>query len=170
LDHIGDGGDTASTDATNRTGIELLFDYTPSPGLDFNLTAAASHARYAGSPPDGNRIPNALEYAVTGGMTARLTQRLTMTLAGRMFGPAPLIEDNSARSNATTLVNGLLDYHFGHFSLKFEILNLFDDKGDEIQYVYTSRLPGEASKGVDGYHFHAFEPRTIRLSLRMPLT
>ena len=170
LVYIGDGGDTASTDATNRTGVEFLFTYNPSPRLDFNLTAAASHARYAGSPPDGDRIPNALEYVITGGVTSRLTSRLTATLTARVLGPAPLIEDNSARSNATTLINGLLDYHFDRFSLKFEVLNLFDGKGDEIRYFYTSRLQSEPAEGVDDYHFHAFEPRTMRLSLRIPLS
>ncbi|MGA9659051.1 MAG: TonB-dependent receptor [Asticcacaulis sp.] len=170
LVYIGDGGDTASTDATDRTGVELLLNYNPSSRLDFNFTAAASHARYAGSPPDGDRIPNALEYVVTGGVTARLTPRLTATLTGRVLGPAPLIEDNSAPSQSTTLFNGLLDYHFDRFSVKFEVLNLFDDQGDEIQYYYTSRLQGEPDEGVDDLHFHAFEPRTLRLSLRVPFS
>lgn len=166
LVYIGDGGDTASSDGTNRTGVEFLLDYSPRPGLDFNLSAAASYARYEG----GDRIPNALEYVLTGGMTARLTPRLSMTLTGRVLGPAPLIEDNSARSDTTIFVNGLLDYDFDRFQVKLEVLNLFNSKGDEIQYYYTSRLPGEPAEGVDDYHFHAFEPRTIRLSLRVPFT
>ena len=170
LIYIGDGGDTASTDGTNRAGVEFLLDYSPRPGLDFNISAAASHARYEGSPSDGDRIPNALEYVVTGGMTARLSPRLGMTLTARLLGPAPLIEDNSARSDTTILVNGLLDHDFDRFQVKLEVLNLFDTKGDEIRYYYTSRLPGEPAEGVDDYHFHAFEPRTVRLSLRIPLT
>lgn len=170
LVYIGDGGDTASTDGTNRTGVEFLVDYNPTSGLDFNFSASVSHARYEGSPPDGDRIPNALEYVLTGGMTARLTPRLSMTLTGRVLGPAPLIEDNSARSETTAFVNGLLDYHFDRLQLKLEVLNLFDSKGDEIRYYYTSRLPGEPAEGVDDYHFHAFEPRTVRLSIRVPLT
>ncbi len=169
LVYSGDGGDTASTGATDRTGVELLVDYNPSPRVDFNFTAAASHARYAGSPPDGDRIPNALEYVVTGGATARLSPKLTATITARVLGPAPLIEDNSARSKATTFVNGLVDYDFGRFKVKLECLNMLDSHGDEIQYFYTSRLPGEPAEGVDDYHFHAFEPRTFRLSLRVPL-
>ncbi|ESQ90303.1 TonB-denpendent receptor [Asticcacaulis sp. AC460] len=169
LVYIGDGGDTASTDATDRTGLELLFGYSPHSRLDINLTAAASHSRYAGDPPDGDRIPNALEYVVTGGITARLTPRLTTTLTVRTLGPAPLIEDNSRRSQATTFVNGLVDYDFGRFSLKLEALNLFDSRDNDIQYVYTSRLPGEPDEGVDDFHVHPFEPRTLRLSLRIPI-
>ncbi|EGF89256.1 tonB-dependent Receptor Plug domain protein [Asticcacaulis biprosthecium C19] len=169
LVYIGDGGDTASTDATDRTGLELLFGYSPHSRLDINLTAAASHARYAGDPPDGDRIPNALEYVVTGGITARLTPRLTTTVTVRTLGPAPLIEDNSQRSKATTFVNGLIDYDFGRFSVKLEALNLLDSRGNDIQYYYTSRLPGEPAEGVDDHHVHPFEPRTLRLSLRIPV-
>jgi hypothetical protein len=169
LVYQGDGGDTASSAATNRRGVELLMEYSPSPGLDLNFTAAASHARYAGNPDGGSYLPNALDYVVTGGVTARLTPRLTATITGRILGPAPLIEDNSARSEETRSFNGLLDYDFGRFKVKLECLNLLDSHGDEIQYYYTSRLPGEPAEGVNDYHFHAFEPRTFRLTLRVPL-
>ncbi len=169
LVYDGDGGDTASTGATNRRGVEFLVEYNPSPRLDLNFTAAASHARYAGDPAGGNRIPNALEYVVTGGATAHLTSKLAATMTARVLGPAPLIEDNSARSKATTLFNGLLDYDAGRFDLKLECLNVFDSHDDEIQYFYTSRLAGEPADGVNDYHFHPFEPRSVRASVRLPL-
>jgi hypothetical protein len=170
LVYNGDGGDTASTGATQRTGAELLLDYAPSRRLDLNFSAAVSDAHYTGHPAIGNRIPNALEYVLTGGITARITDRATVTVTGRRLGPAPLIEDNSARSNTATLFNALVDYDFGRFKVKLEALNLFDSKDDEIQYFYTSRLRGEPVDGVDDYHFHQFEPRTIRVSLRIPLS
>jgi hypothetical protein len=67
LVYNGDGGDTASTGATQRTGVELLLDYALNPRLDFNFSAAYSDAHYTGHPAVGNRIPNALEYVLTGG-------------------------------------------------------------------------------------------------------
>ncbi len=93
-----------------------------------------------------------------------------MTLTGRQLGPAPLIEDNSARSRTATLFNGLLDYDFGRFAVRAEVLNILDSHDDEIRYFYTSRLQGEPTDGVDDYHFHSFEPRTFRVSVRVPLT
>jgi hypothetical protein len=48
-------------------------------------------------------------------------------------------------------------------------LNLFDAHADDIEYFYTSRLPGEPVDGVDDYHIHPAEPRTFRLGLRMNL-
>ena len=168
LVYNGDGGDTSSTSATQRNGVEFLVDYAPSPRIDFNFSVAASDAHYVNNPA-GSRVPNALEYVITGGVTARLTDRATVTLTGRRLGPAPLIEDNSARSNTATLFNALADYDFGGFKVKAEILNLFDSHDDEIQYFYTSRLKGEPLDGVDDYHFHQFEPRTVRLIVQVPL-
>ncbi len=168
LVYNGDGGDTSSTSATQRRGVEFLVDYAPSPRLDFNLSAAASDAHYQNNPA-GPRVPNAVEYIITGGVTARISRRATVTLTGRHLGPAPLIEDNSARSKTATLVNGLLDYDFGKFKMKVEVLNLLDSHDDEIQYYYTSRLQGEPTDGVNDYHFHQFEPRTVRVIVQVPL-
>jgi hypothetical protein len=170
LVYNGDGGDTSSTNATQRVGLEFLVDYAPTSRLDFNFSAAASDAHYTGHPAGGDRIPNALEYVLTGGVTARLSRHATVTLTGRQLGPAPLIEDNSARSRTATLFNGLLDYDFGRFAVRAEVLNILDSHDDEIRYFYTSRLQGEPIDGVDDYHFHSFEPRTFRVSVRVPLT
>ena len=168
LVYNGDGGDTSSTSATQRRGVEFLVDYAPSRNLDFNFSAAASDAHYVDNPA-GPRVPNALEYVITGGVTARVTRHATVTFTGRRLGPAPLIEDNSARSNPATLLNGLVDYDFGRFKVKVEVLNLLGSHDDEIQYFYTSRLRGEPVDGVDDYHFHQFEPRTVRAILQIPL-
>lgn len=169
LVYIGDGGDTAVTGASERSGVEFLVDYSPRPGLNVNFTAAASEGRYVDEPSDADRIPNALEYVVTGGVTARLTPKLTGTLTARVLGPSPLNEDNSVRSERTTLVNGLLNYDFERFQIKLEVLNMFDSEDDDIRYFYESRLPGEAAEGVEDIHLHAFEPRSLRLSVRVPL-
>ncbi|MFP1133295.1 TonB-dependent receptor [Asticcacaulis sp. W401b] len=169
LVYIGDEGHTEASGATKRQGVEVLLDYTPRSGLNLNLTAAASRARFAGNPEGGSRIPNALDYVVTAGVTARLMPQLTGTLTARVLSPSSLVEDNSVRSKATTLVNGLLTQDFGRFKLRLEVLNLLDSHDDDIRYYYESRLPGEADEGVADVHFHSFEPRTVRLTLRIPL-
>ncbi len=169
LVYNGDGGDTSSTSATQRRGVEFLVDYAPSRNFDFNFSAASSDAHYVDNPA-GPRVPNALEYVLTGGATARITRHATVTFTGRRLGPAPLIEDNSARSKPATLFNGLVDYDFGRFRLKLEMLNLLNSNDDEIQYYYTSRLPGESAEGVNDYHFHQFEPRTVRAVVQIPIS
>ncbi len=46
-----------------------------------------------------------------------------------------------------------------------DVFNLFDARASDIDYFYTSRLPGEASGGVDDFHFHPVLPRTARINL-----
>ena len=114
-------------------------------------------------------FPMPLEYVLTAGLTARITPRVSVTFTGRRLGPAPLIEDNSARSNPATLFSALVDYDLNRFKVKLEVLNLLNSHDDEIQYYYTSRLQGEPAYGVNDYHFHQFEPRTFRVIVQVPI-
>ncbi len=165
---IGDAGGTEPSGATERSGLEFLADWRPMRRLSFDMTAAFARARILDSPGE-DRIPNALEYIVTGGVSALITDDLTATVTLRHLGEAPLIEDNSVRSKTATVTNALLRYRFGRFTLSGEVLNVFDTKANDIQYFYTSRLPGEDSGGVDDLHIHPAEPRTWRLSLRVAM-
>lgn len=162
-----DGGDTESTNATTRLSAEFLLNRVPVKVINLELSAASTHARYDDA-PGADRIPNAIEYVVTGGITAAVTQRSTGEVTLRRLGPAPLIEDNSARSKPSTLTNLLYRYHFDHCSLTLEVLNVFNRHDDDITYYYTSRLPGEPDEGVDDIHFHPMEPRTVRVGVKIP--
>ena len=167
LVYIGDAGATESAGATRRVGVELLADWTPNPRLNLNVSAAATDARFTGGPAGGDRIPNALEYVVTGGASLELTSRTTATVTLRHLGPAPLIEDASVKSDPSTLANLLLRRRAGRATLSLEVLNLFDSDDDDIQYFYASRLPGEPAEGIEDLHLHPFEPRTVRVGLRI---
>jgi outer membrane receptor protein involved in Fe transport len=50
------------------------------------------------------------------------------------------------------------------FSATATLLNVFDQRANDITYFYESQLPGEAAP-VEDVHFHPVEPRTLRLSL-----
>jgi hypothetical protein len=165
LVYTGDAGDTESTNASRRVGVEFLVNWTPTPGLNIDLSAAATRARYRGAGAD-DRIPNALDYVLTSGAAYRFTDRTSAEITLRRLGPAALIEDNSARSKPSTVANLLLRQKFKRFELTAEVLNLFDSKSNDITYFYTSRLEGEPAGGVDDYHFHPVEPRSGRLSLK----
>ena len=77
---------------------------------------------------------------------------------------APLIEDNSRRSAATTLVNLGGYARHGRARLGVELLNLLNSRANDITYFYTSRLPGEPAAGIDDEHLHPVEPREVRVS------
>jgi outer membrane receptor protein involved in Fe transport len=84
----------------------------------------------------------------------------------RYFGPRPLTEDNSVRSSSSLLWSARATYKFDtRTQINLDILNLFDRKVNDIEYYYTSRLPGEPAAGVNDIHLHPAEPRTFRVSL-----
>ncbi len=91
------------------------------------------------------------------------------SLRVRHFGAAPLIEDDSVRSQPTTLVNLGTYYTMGRIRIGAEVLNLFDARDADISYYYASRLPGEPAEGVEDRHIHPVEPRQMRVSLRYRL-
>jgi hypothetical protein len=166
LVYVGDAGETESTDETDRLGAEFLLSWSPRPGINLDFSGATTRARYRGDPPGGDRIPNALEYVVTAGATVRVNPDSVAQVTLRRLGPAPLIEDNSARSSSSTVVNLAYAYTFGPTVISLDVLNLLDSRDNDITYFYASRLPGEPAEGVDDIHFHPLEPRQLRVTVR----
>ena len=166
LVYSGDAGDTESSNASQRKGIEALLNWTPVKGINLDLSAATTQASYLNTAPGEDRIPNALRYVVTAGIAVATSPRASAELTVRRLGPAPLTEDGSVNSGTSTLTNLLYRYNFDHVSVFAEVLNVFDRHDDDITYFYTSRLKGEPAAGIDDVHFHPMEPRTFRLGLR----
>jgi outer membrane receptor protein involved in Fe transport len=83
----------------------------------------------------------------------------------RHFGAAPLVEDNSVRSDSTTVVNLEMGRRFGkRLSVALAAFNVLGSDDNDITYFYESRLAGEAAPAADR-HFHPVEPRTLRLTV-----
>ncbi|MBY0423038.1 MAG: TonB-dependent receptor, partial [Parvularculaceae bacterium] len=167
LVYVGDAGATEPSDASRRYGAELTGTWAATGWLTLDAAAAATQARFRNAPGDQDRIPLATEYVVTGGATLRFGEAWTGSLTLRHLGPAPLIEDNSVRSDASTVANARIAWRFRRLVLAVEALNLFDSKDSDITYFYASRLPGEAAKGVEDIHFHPIPPRSFRLQARL---
>ena len=70
------------------------------------------------------------------------------------------------RSKASTTLNARagLPAHRRRYTLALEAFNLTNAKVSDIDYFYTSRLPGEPAAGVDDIHTHPLEPFTLRAS------
>jgi outer membrane receptor protein involved in Fe transport len=164
---VGDGGTTEASRKSKRSGLELSAYFRPRDWLILDADLALSHARFDDSDPAGNRIPNAVDRAASLGMVVNLPTGWSGGMRMRYLGPAALIEDNSVRSSATTLLNAQVGYQFTP-SVKgvVEVLNVLDKRANDITYFYESQLQGESAPVAD-IHFHPVEPRTLRATLTM---
>jgi len=162
---VGDGGITEPSSASRRYGVDLGAFWTPLDWLIVDLDYAWSHARFSGNDPAGDRIPGAVEDVASLGVAVNRTDGWFGGARVRYLGEAPLIEDDSVRSDPTLLVNLEAGYRFNErISAFLTVFNLFDAQDNDITYFYESRLPGEAAP-VEDIHFHPVEPRTFRLTL-----
>jgi outer membrane receptor protein involved in Fe transport len=51
------------------------------------------------------------------------------------------------------------------WAIQASVFNLLDAAVADVDYFYTSRLPGEPLQGVDDVHTHPSPPRTFRIGL-----
>lgn len=165
LIYVGDAGATEPSRATERYGVELGVFVTPRAWLTIDADLAWSHGRFSEFDPAGDYIPGAVENVASIGVALQHPAGWFGGARFRHFGAAPLIEDNSQRSDPTTVVNIEIGRRFGkRFSVALAAYNVFDSRDNDITYFYESRLPGE-TQAVEDRHFHPVEPRTLRLTV-----
>ena len=164
----GDAADNEPSRPSRRWGVELANFYTPWPWLTLDLDFAYSNARFTDHDPAGPWVPEAIQTVLDAGVAvhdlgAGWIRGFYGGLRLRFFGPRNLIEDASAKSDPTTLVYLQLGYKFSKtWEVTFNVFNLFNAEDADIDYYYTSRLPGEPAAGVTDIHTHPVEPREFR--------
>ncbi|MDR1989645.1 MAG: TonB-dependent receptor [Acidobacteriaceae bacterium] len=163
----GDSGTTAPAYPSARHGVEWANYYTPLRGVTFDADLSWSHARFTGNNPAGPFVPGAVNTVMA--MGAALDRgRFMGSVRWRYFGPRPLIEDDSVSSKATSLANVQAGYRVTkRMTATVDLFNVTNAQDSDIDYFYTSRLPGEPADGVDDVHLHPALPRTVRASLKM---
>lgn len=163
---VGDAGETEASPASKRVGVEWNNHYIANDWLLLDMDLAATHARFTEHDAAGDYIPGAINQVASLGATVTRLGNWSGAFQLRYFGPRPLIEDNSVRSDATTIAYLRVGYKVdAKTRLTLDIFNIFNRKNSDIDYYYASRLQGEALPGVDDVHFHPVEPRTARLTL-----
>jgi hypothetical protein len=161
----GDGGTTEASRPSRREGIEVQSFWRPRPWLSLDADYAWSRARFTDFDPVGDRIPGAIQNALSAGISVDDAGPWFGSLRLRYFGPRPLLEDDSVRSRSSNLLNLRLGRRFPNgLSLAAEVFNLLDDRVSDIDYFYESQLRGEPEP-VNDVHFHPAEPRSVRLAL-----
>ncbi|MDP3538439.1 MAG: TonB-dependent receptor [Azonexus sp.] len=162
---VGDAGTTEPSRPSRRHGLEWTNFYAVNDWLAFDADLAWSHARFRDADPAGNYIPGAVASTANLGVTVGQFGPWFGALRLRYFGPRPLIEDNSVRSQASALTNLRVGYRFSRQTqVLLDVYNLFDRKVNDIEYWYESQLANETSP-VSDRHVHPTEPRTLRLSI-----
>ena len=162
----GDAGTTEPSRPSHRYGIEFANYYAPRPWLILDGDVSWSRARFTEFDPVGDNIPGSVATVISGGATIDSLHDVYGSIRLRYFGPRALIEDNSVRSKATSLINAEVGYKLArHVRLGVDLFNLLNAQDSDIDYSYTSRLPGEPADGINDIHLHPTLPRTARITL-----
>ncbi|MEX2049265.1 MAG: TonB-dependent receptor [Gemmatimonadota bacterium] len=162
---VGDAGSTEASDPSRRLGVTLANFYRFSGGWTADIDVSLTRARLQDVTPGEDRIPGALENVIAAGVSYEsVADGPFGAVRLRRFGTYPLIEDNSRRAAASSLVNLSLGYRLGSASLSVSVLNVLDAEHSDIQYFYESRLTGEPGP-VEDVHFHPAEPREFRVAV-----
>ena len=163
--YVGDAGATEANRASDRHGVELGRVRDPArvaharcrPRLVARALQRVRSGRQLHSRRRGKRG--------FGGRRAAASERVVWRRAFPALWQAPLIEDDSVRSDPTTVVNLEVGYRLSkRFAVSLAAYNLFDSHDNDITYFYESQLPGEGAP-VEDRHFHPVEPRTLRLTV-----
>ena len=179
---VGDAGTTEAGRTSLRRGVEWSNRYVPHEWLLVDFDLSVSRARFTETDPlvAGNYIPGAIDRVASLGVSVKDLGPWSGTVHARYFGPRPLAEDNSHRSQSSTIFSARASYKVdAKTSANFDVFNLFNRKSNDIEYFYSSRLctnqvgttctdpPLLRQAPMDDIHFHPAEPRTVRLALVM---
>ena len=168
---VGDEGTTEPQGATRRTGWELGVFYQPQEWLIVDLDITESKARFKQDDENGRsqRVPDAVENVMSLGLSVDFPSGWHGGLRWRYLGGRALVEDNSVRTDSTSLVNMNGGFRFANgISLGLEVINVLDTEDDDITYLFESLTADELAAGsdpIEDKHFHPVEPRTVRATV-----
>ena len=153
---------------SKRDGVEFANYYSPTRWLAFDADLSWSRARFTEFNPAGDYVPESAGTVASAGASITSWRRTFSSLRWRYFGPRPLIEDNSVRSEATSLFELEGGYQLSdRLRLTVSVFNLFNAAASDIDYFYVSRLRGEPVQGIADIETHPTLPRTARVALRV---
>ncbi len=163
LVYVGDAGNIEAGDASERYGIEWSNYWRPTSWLYIDAEATVTETYFVDT---GEKIENAVPVSFSGGIAIGESTGLFAALRARYFAPRPLSADGGVKSADAFQLNAQIGYRTeNHWQIALEALNLLDAKDNDIEYLYTSRLPGEPAGGIDDIHLHPYEPFQLRLTV-----
>ena len=166
----GDDGTTEPSLPSHRYGVELANYYTPVSWLVVDADVAWSHAQFVGDDA-GQYIAGSPSWVISAGATLVNYKGFFATVRMHYFGPRPQIDNAAVVSNSSTIINARVGYQIDWKPLKgwrasVDFFNIVGNKTTDIDYYYTSRLPGEPAAGVNDIHTHPADPLQVRATIR----
>jgi TonB-dependent Receptor Plug Domain len=183
----GDDGTTQVTPGTNRIGVEFTNYYKPWDWLILDADFAFTQSRYqtpqnpgctgtittiANGCGSGYSVPNAVGQVISLGAEVRHPDGYYGLIRLRDFGHDAVNNNATAWLGTTNIVNFGTGWMNKKVKISLDILNLFNDQGNDIAYWYTyglcttfstsSGCPSGQATAVNGVTFHPVMPRTIR--------
>ncbi|MCW1923662.1 TonB-dependent receptor plug domain-containing protein [Luteolibacter arcticus] len=162
--YVGDAGNVEAGPSTDRYGIELAGYWRPNEWFSLDGEIALSEGRFTDTSA-GAFVENQVPLILSSGITLGERTGPYGTLRARYFSERPLVADKTVESEDSLQFNARVGYRLENWDFAIDCLNLFDRADNDIEYYYTSRLPGEPAAGIDDVHLHPAEPRTLRASV-----
>jgi outer membrane cobalamin receptor len=164
--YIGDAGRTEDSGRrSRRTGFEFNNYYKANSWLTLDADFAYSRARFRDPGGEGYFIPGSVEGVASIAAIIDDGGPFSGSLQLRYFGPRPLTEDNTVRSEATSTLNGKFGYQVSR-DTKIELIgfNLLNSQHSAIDY-YNDSYTFNGTSGNSGRVFHPVESRSFRVML-----
>ena len=164
--YIGDEGKTEDSGRrSRRIGWEFNNYYKASDWLTVDADVAFARARFRDAGGEGRFIEGAVEGVASLALVVDHGGACYGSAQFRYFGPRPLKEDNSVRSDGTRTVNGRLGYRIDkNTQLELAGFNLFGREDSAIDYYGSYDASSIGGSSTTGRVFHPMEPRTFRLT------
>ena len=162
---VGDAGNTEASRASERYGNEIAAYYWLDNGLSFDVELAWTRAHFTENTiAEGKYVEGSVPFVASAGISyGSNTQGVHGSLRYRYFGARRLDSFNQQQAEATQTLNFGVGYSWEKIALELSVLNLANSRDHDIDYFYSSRLPGESAEGNEDLHYHPLEPRTLRL-------
>ena len=158
---VGDAGTTDAGRPSRRQGIEWTTYYSAAAVARARRRRRALARTVHRWRSRRDHIPGAVATVVSAGATVDTVRNVFGSIRWRYFGPRALVEDDSVRSKATSLVNLTAGYKLtSSIRVALDVFNLFNAADSDIDYFYRSRLQGEPADGIDDLHIHPAVPRS----------
>ena len=152
-----DSGDNEEIGPARRYGGELDLRIAPWPWLHADLDAGYTwaHARATGLV-----LARAPRLLLSGNVTANHASGVFGSVRMRHVGAYALDDGGAHQAQPYTITDVLFGWQGRWLQIAVQAQNLFDAQWRDSEYVYASRLQGEAAP-VSDVHFRPGEPRSV---------